>query len=262
MKTSLALCAMALLLTCAGSSAHAAARPHAEVSVVLVHGALIDGSAWRGVYDVLTRDGYHVSIVQQPLTGLEEDVAATRRALDQQPGPIILVGHSYGGAIITVAGADPKVKALVYVAALVPDAGETAAQPAPPKPSQAENFVVTPDGFITIKPDKFVSEFGADLPRAQAEFMSHAQVPVAARAFDGKVSIAAWHDKPSYFVLATEDRALDPEAAQRMAERAGAKVTRVKASHAVLISQPRAVARVIEAAAREDRSTQMRTPGR
>lgn len=236
-----------LLLVAAAS---AAAPPNAP-SIVLVHGALIDGSAWRGVHDLLIRDGYHVSIVQQPLTGLDEDVAATRRVLDQQPGPVVLVGHSYGGAIITVAGADPKVKALVYVAALMPDAGESTSQLAPPKPSQAQDFVATPDGFVTIRPDRFAADFGADLPRAQTEFMAHAQMPVALRAFDARISAAAWRDKPSYFVLATEDQALDPEVAQRMAQRAGARVTRVRASHAVLISQPRAVARVIEAAARD-----------
>ena len=253
MKATAILCAMTALLACAGSSSQAAAPPQGMPNVVLVHGALIDGSAWRGVYDVLTRDGYHVSIVQQPLTGLAEDVAATRRVLDQQQGPVILVGHSYGGAIITVAGADPRVKALVYVAALQPDVGESTSQIAPPNPSQAQNFVVTPDGFITLKPDRFGAEFGADLPRAEAEFMAHAQMPVASRAFDAKISVAAWRDKPSYFVLATEDRALDPAVAQRMAERAGSRVTRVRASHAVLITQPRAVAHVIETAAREVR---------
>jgi pimeloyl-ACP methyl ester carboxylesterase len=247
MKASAILCTMTVLLACASSSAQAAVQP--KPSIVLVHGALIDGSAWRGVYNVLTRDGYHVSIVQQPLTGLDEDVAATQRVLDQQTGPVILVGHSYGGAIITVAGADPKVKALVYVAALQPDVGESAGQPAPPNPSLAQDFVATADGFATLKPERFAPDFGADLPRAQAQFMAHSQMPVALRVFDTRINIAAWHDKPSYFVLATQDRALDPEAAQHMAHRAGSKVTRVKASHAVLITQPRVVARVIETAA-------------
>lgn len=241
MKTKILLSSIACWFACACSGAP---------SIVLVHGALIDGSAWRGVYDVLTRDGYHVTIVQQPLTGLDEDVAATQRVLDQQTGPVILVGHSYGGAIITVAGNDPKVKALVYVAALMPDAGETAGQPAPPNPAQAQDFVATADGFATLKPDKFVTDFGADLPRRQADFMAHAQVPVALRAFGGKIGATAWRDKPSYFVLATQDQALDPQTAERMAQRAGAVITRVKASHAVLITQARAVARVIEAAAR------------
>jgi pimeloyl-ACP methyl ester carboxylesterase len=249
MKTSTAILATAVLLCC--TTVPAATPAPSRPSIVLVHGALIDGSAWRGVYDVLTHDSYHVSVVQQPLTGLDDDVAATKRVLDQQPGAVILVGHSYGGAIITVAGVDPKVKALVYVAALQPDVGEKAGQPAPPNPQQAQDFYVTPDGFGTLKPEKFAPDFGADLPRAQAEFMAHAQVPVALRVFDTPVTVAAWHDKPSYFVLATDDRALDPQAAERMAERAGSKITRVKASHAVLITQPRAVARVIETAARE-----------
>jgi pimeloyl-ACP methyl ester carboxylesterase len=249
MNSSPVFCAITALL-CA-TTLHAATPPESKPSIVLVHGALIDGSAWRGVYDALVHDGYHVSIVQQPLTGLDQDVAATRRVLDQQPGAVILVGHSYGGAIITVAGADPKVKALVYVAALQPDVGEKVGQPAPPNPAQANDFYVTPDGFGTLKPEKFGPDFCADLPPAQIRFMTESQVPVALSVFDTPVSVAAWRDKPSYFVLATEDHALDPQAAQRMAERAGSKITRVKASHAVLISQPRAVARVIETAARE-----------
>jgi pimeloyl-ACP methyl ester carboxylesterase len=241
-----AIACLALIHTVPGAAATPAPKP----AIVLVHGALIDGSAWRGVYDVLVRDGYPVSVVQQPLTGLDDDVAATKRVLDQQSGPVVLVGHSYGGAIITVAGADPRVKALVYVAELVPDAGETAGQPAPPKQERMEDFIATPDGFVTLRPEKFAEDFGADLPRKQAEFLAHAQVPTAARAFDGKVTIAAWHEKPSYYIVATEDKALDPEAAERMAQRAGSKVTRIRASHAVLITQPRAVAKVIEAAAR------------
>ena len=248
MKTRILLSSIAWLLACA--SAHAAKPPPDAPSIVLVHGALIDGSSWRGVYDALTRDGYRVSIVQEPLTGFDDDVAATRRVLDQQTGSVVLVGHSYGGAIITVAGNDPKVKALVYVAALMPDAGETAGQAAPPKPSQAQDFVVAPDGFATLRPDKFITDFGADLPRARALFMAHSQVPVALRAFDARIASAAWRDRPSYFVLATQDQALDPAAAQRMAQRAGAVITRVKASHAVLITRARAVARVIETAAR------------
>ncbi len=251
MKTKAVLRTITSLLAITLTAPAITATPAPKPSIVLVHGALIDGSAWRGVYDVLVRDGYHVSVVQQPLTGLDEDVAATRRVLDQQTGPVVLVGHSYGGAIITVAGTDPKVKALVYVAALVPDAGETAGQAAPPDPERLGNFIATPDGFVMLRPEKFAENFGADLPRAHAEFIAHAQMPVAIRAFESKVEVAAWRDKPSYYVLATEDRSLDPEAAERMAQRAGSKVTRVKASHAVLITKPKAVAKVIEEAARE-----------
>ncbi len=249
MKTTTVLRAITCFLAITLTSPAITATPAPKPSIVLVHGALIDGSAWRGVYDVLVRNGYQVSVVQQPLTGLDEDVAATRRVLDQQTGPVVLVGHSYGGAIITVAGTDPKVKALVYVAALVPDAGETAGQAAPPNPERLKDFIATSDGFVTLKPEKFAENFGADLPRAQADFMAHAQMPVAVRAFEGRVDVAAWREKPSYFVLATEDRSLEPAAAERMAQRAGAKVTRVKASHAVLISKPKAVAKVIEEAA-------------
>jgi len=244
------LAAMAALLFAAGANAQSAPSPAAAVTIVLVHGALIDGSSWRGVYDVLTSDGYRVRIVQQPLTGLDEDVAATQRVLDQQDGPVILVGHSYGGSIITVAGADPKVKALVYVAALQPDVGETTAQLAPPSPPASNDFTPTKDGFVFLDPAKFAADFGADLPKAQAAFMARSQMPVSGAAFHAKLTAAAWRDKPSYAIVATEDRALNPELARWMAKRAGSSVTEIKASHAVHISHPRDVARVIETAAR------------
>lgn len=239
------------LMIAVNTNAQPAPSPTSTVSIVLVHGALIDGSSWRGVYDVLTRDGYRVSIVQQPLTGLDEDVAATKRVLDQQDGPVILVGQSYGGSIITAAGGDPKVKALVYVAALQPDIGETSGEVAPPMPPASEDLKPTKDGFVFLDPAKFAADFGADLPRAQAEFMAHSQMPVSGAAFNSKLTVAAWRDKPSYAIIATEDRALNPEIARRMAERAGSKVTVIKASHAVHLSHPGAVARVIETAARD-----------
>jgi pimeloyl-ACP methyl ester carboxylesterase len=242
--------AMAALLIAANTNSQSAPSPAAAVSIVLVHGALIDGSSWRGVYDVLTRDGYRVSIVQQPLTGFDDDVAATKRVLDQQDGPVVLVGHSYGGSLITVAGSDPRVKALVYVAALQPDIGETSGEVAPPMPPASNDLKPTKDGFVFLDPVKFAADFGADLPKAQAEFMAHSQMPVSGAAFNAKLTVAAWRDKPSYAIIATEDRALDPERARWMAKRAGSKVTVVKASHAVHISHPRAVARVIETAAR------------
>jgi pimeloyl-ACP methyl ester carboxylesterase len=238
------------LMIAAGTSAQSAPSPTEAVNVVLVHGALIDGSAWRGVYDMLTRDGYRVSIVQQPLTGFNEDVAATKRVLDQLDGPVILVGHSYGGAIITVAGTDPKVKALVYVAALQPDIGETSGQVAAPMPPASTHLKPTKDGYVFLDPAKFAADFGADLPKALAEFMAHSQMPISAAAFNVKLPAAAWRDKPSYLIIATQDRELNPEVARRMAKRAGSKVTEIKASHAVLISHPVAVARVIETAAR------------
>src|SRR6266436_10047456 len=164
--------AMTALMIAASTNAQSAASPIADATIVLVHGALIDGSSWRGVYDVLTRDGYRVSIVQPPLTGLEEDVAATQRVIDQQDGPVILVGNSYGGSIITVAGSDPKVKALVYVAALQPDVGETSGEVAPPMPPASNDLKPSKDGFVFLDPAKFAADFGADLPKAQAEFMA------------------------------------------------------------------------------------------
>jgi len=242
--------AIAALLLAAGTNAQPSAPARANATIVLVHGALVDGSSWRGVYDVLQRDGYRVRIVQQPLTGLDDDVAATRRVLDQEDGPVVLVGHSYGGAIITVAGKDAKVKALVYVAALQPDAGETSGEVAPPMPPARADLRPTADGYVFLDPAKFGADFGADLPRAQADFLAHAQMPVASVAFNARLDAAAWHDKPSYAIIATDDRALDPAIARRMAQRAGSRVTEIKASHAVHISHPRDVARVIEGAAR------------
>jgi len=239
---------MALMIG-AGTNAQSA-PPIVDTTIVLVHGALIDGSSWRGVYDVLTRDGYRVSIVQPPLTGLEEDVAATQRVIDQQDGPVILVGNSYGGSIITVAGSDPKVKALVYVAALQPDVGETSAEVAPPKKEAGNDLRPAKDGFIFLDPAKFATDVGADLPKATAEFMARSQMPILGAAFSTKLSVAAWHDKPSYVIIAAEDRELDPAIARRMANRAGSTVTVLKGSHLIHIPRPLAVARVIETAAR------------
>ncbi len=250
MKVSRFLAVPTALLIAVSTSVPAAASPTAAVAIVLVHGALIDGSSWRGVYDVLTKDGYRVSIVQQPLTGLDEDVAATRRVLDQQEGPVVLVGHSYGGSIITIAGSDPKVKALVYVAALQPDVGETSAEVAPPMKPASDDLRPTRDGFVFVDPAKFAAHVGADLPKATAEFMARSQMPVSGGAFSAKLTVAAWHDKPSYAIIATDDRALDPVIAQRMANRAGSKVTVLKGSHLIHISRPRAVAKVIETVAR------------
>ena len=169
--------------------------------------------------------------------------------LDQQDGPVILVGNSYGGSIITVAGNDPKVKALVYVAALQPDVGETSAEVAPPKKQASNDLRPTKDGFIFLDPAKF-SDIGADLPKASAEFMARSQMPILGAAFSTKLTVAAWRDKPSYVIIATEDRVLDKAIARRMADRAGSKVTVLKGSHFIHISHPRAVAQVIETAAR------------
>jgi len=218
-------------------------------NVVLVHGALVDGSSWRAVYEILKKDGYHVSIVQEPLTSLDDDVTATKRILDLQDGPVVLVGHSYGGSIITVAGTDPKVKALVYVAALQPDVGESTAELAGRMPSQSNDIKSTSDGYLYLDPSKFAAEF-PDVPRVQADFVAASQVPVSGAAFSAKVTAAAWHDKPSYAIVATQDRQLNPDLARWMYKRSGAKVTEIKGSHLVYMSHPRAVASVIEQAAR------------
>jgi pimeloyl-ACP methyl ester carboxylesterase len=254
MSASLRLC-IGFAAAVVASSLISAARPE-EIAIVknivLVHGANNDGSAWRGVYDILTKDGYRVSIVQQPLTGLADDVAATKRVVDRQEGPVILVGHSYGGTIITVAGADPKVRALVYVAALQPDVGETANKLAASMPGLApsSDFKATSDGFIFIDPAKFAADVGADLPPAQAQFMANSQMPIAAAAFETPAAVAAWHDKPSYGIIATADHALNPKLARWMYKRSRAEVVEIKASHLVYISHPHEVASVIERAAR------------
>jgi len=218
-------------------------------NVVLVHGAFADGSGWRGVYDTLTARGYRVSIVQNPLTSLEADVAATNRVLDLQDGPAILVGHSWGGTVITQAGIHPKVAGLVYVSALAPDAGETSAQ-------QYEGFAPTPafvidvgdDGYGYLNRDAFHAGFAADVSEADAGFLADSQVPVDMAVFSTPVTVAAWRDKPSWAVIATEDKAFDQAMLQHMAARIGADITNVSGSHALFITQADAVADVIVAA--------------
>jgi len=219
-------------------------------NVVLVHGAFADGSGWRGVYDNLTARGYRVTIVQNPLTSLADDVAATTRVLDRLDGPAILVGHSWGGTVITEAGIHPKVTGLVYVSALAPDAGETTAQ-------QYEGFAATPefvidvgeDGYGFINPGKFKAGFAADTSDADAAFLRDSQVPINMAVFATPVTNAAWRDKPSWAVIGTEDKAFDQAMLQHMAKRAGAEVTNVSASHALFATQPGVVADVIVAAA-------------
>jgi pimeloyl-ACP methyl ester carboxylesterase len=176
-------------------------------NIVLVHGANTDGSGWRGVYDILKKDGFHVSVVQEPLTSLSDDVTATQRVIDQQDGPLILVGHSYGGTIIIVAGADPKVRAMVYVAELQPDVGETTNQLASSIPGEIPSSDVKPtkDGFLFIDPGKFAADVATDLSPELANYMANSQMPVAAAAFDARVTAAAWHDKPSYGALLHEE---------------------------------------------------------
>lgn len=220
-------------------------------NVVLVHGAFADGSGWKGVYDNLTKRGYRVTIVQNPLTSLADDVAATKRALERQDGPVILVGHSWGGTVITEAGVDDKVKGLVYVSALSPDAGETTAQQydgfAP-----ASEFVIetTKDGFGYVSPDKFKAGFAHDVSDDDVAFMRDAQVPINMSAFGTKLENAAWRTRPSWAVIATEDKAFDQAMLIHMAERIKAKITKVSASHALFMTQPAVIADTIDLAAR------------
>ncbi len=244
------LASAAVAQPAAPSSAAPAVR-----NVVLVHGAFADGSGWRGVYDDLTARDYRVSIVQNPLTSLADDVAATRRVVKRQDGPVILVGHSYGGTVITEAGGDPQVAGLVYVAALAPDAGESTGDqfkeiPAPP------GFVIEPqsDGFGFVSLERFKSGFAGDVSDADAAFLRDSQVPIAMAAFGDKVTRAAWRTKPSWFVVASDDGAIDPKLLRRTARRIGAVTEEVKGSHAVFLSRPKAVADVIDRAARASAS--------
>jgi pimeloyl-ACP methyl ester carboxylesterase len=219
--------------------------------VVLVHGGFVDGSGWRGVYDILTKDGYKVSVVQNPTLSLEGDVAATRRVIEDQPGPVVLVAHSYGGAVITEAGTHGQVAALVYVAAFAPDAGESVnTLIADPPPGAPVPPILPPsNGFLLLDREKFPASFAADVPAAQAAFMADSQVPWGVDALGGTVSQPAWRTKPSWYLLTTEDRMIPPQAQTAMAQRAGCDVTEVAASHSVFLSQPAVVAALIEKAA-------------
>ena len=231
-------------------SAEPASADRPVANVVLVHGAFADGSGWRGVHDRLAAQGYRVTIVQNPLTSLADDVAATRRVLDQQNGPTILVAHSWGGTVITEAGVHPDVVGLVYVSAIAPDAGETTAQ-------QYEGFAPTPDfvidvgndGYGFLNPAKFQAGFAHDASVADAEFLRDSQVPINMSAFETQVENAAWRTKPSWAVIATEDRAFDQAMLQHMAKRIGATITEVTASHAVFMTRADVVAETIHRAA-------------
>jgi len=245
-----------------GVAAHAAppAAPlpaDAARNIVLVHGAFADGSGWRGVYDLLVARGYRVTIVQNPLTSLADDVAATRRILDRQDGPTVLVGHSWGGTVITEAGVHERVVGLVYVSALSPDAGETTADQYTGFAATPEFVIETaPDGFGFVSLAKFKAGFAHDTSDADAAFMAQAQVPINLRAFATPLQHAAWRTKPSWAVIASEDKAFDQAMLVHMAQRIGADVTQVSASHALFMTQPGVVADVIDRAARESPSKQ------
>lgn len=221
-------------------------------NIVLVHGSFADGSGFEGIYKILKKKGYNVSVASNPNTGFEGDVAATQRTLDRQNGPVILVGHSYGGAIITEAGNAANVVGLVYIDAFVPDANETLLQLLQSGPPAPKSGILSPDahGYVWYDKAKYHSGFCADLPKEQAEFLADSQLPVSASVFGASIANPAWKSKPSWYVLGTEDETIVPDGQRFMAKRAGAKVTEIKGSHLVFMSQPKAVAEVIEMAAK------------
>jgi pimeloyl-ACP methyl ester carboxylesterase len=225
-------------------------------NVVLVHGGFVDGSGWQGVYDALTQDGYHVSIVQNPTLSLEDDTAVTRRVLDVQDGPAVLVGHSYGGAVITEAGTHDNVEALVYIAAFAPDKGESVnSLIADPPPGAPVPPILPPqDGFLFLDREKFAASFAGDLPAQQAQFMADSQVPWGVEALGGTISEPAWRVKPSWYLVATDDRMIPPPAQRAMSERAGSTVNETPGSHAVYVSRPGAIANLIKNAATATKS--------
>jgi pimeloyl-ACP methyl ester carboxylesterase len=246
------LCVVFLLITCAALSAQD--QDHRVRNIVLVHGAWADGSGWKGVYDILVKDGYNVSLVQEPETSFQDDVTAVKRVLALQDGPSILVAHSYGGAVITEAGNDPSTVGLVYVAAHMPDAGEKESDDGKRFPSDlAKSGAIkkTPDGFTYIDPAQFHELFAADLPADQAAFMARSQVFNFADNFSATITTAAWRTKPSWMVVAGSDRTINPDLERWYARRAESHTVEIAgASHSVYVSHPREVADVIESAAR------------
>lgn len=220
-------------------------------NIVLVHGGFVDGAGWEGVYKILKKDGYTVSIVQNPTISLENDVAVTKRTIAAQDGPVTLVGHSYGGAVITEAGNDPKVAALVYITAFAPDKGESVGTliKDPPPGAPVPPILPPQDGFLFLDKKAFPASFAADVEAEKAAFMADSQVPWGLEAVSGVISEPAWKAKPSWYLVVTEDKMIPPDAQRAMSKRAGSKVVEVKGSHAIYVSQPEAVAALIEQAA-------------
>jgi len=218
-------------------------------NIVLVHGAFADGSGWEAVASILKKDGYTVSVVQHPETSFAEDVKFTKAVIDRQSGPVVLVGHSYGGAVITEAGNDPKVSALVYIAAFAPDTGESSATIEQAIPPAGKGIKETSDGYLYIDPPSFAADFCADIPAAKAQFMAESQVLFSKDSFTTPVTSPAWKSKPSWYQVSTQDRSINPENERKMAKRANAKTTEVNSSHAAYISHPKETAKVIEEAA-------------
>lgn len=222
-----------------------------ENSIVLVHGGFVDGSGWENVYEILKQDGYNVSVVQNPTISLIGDVAATRAVIDTQNKPVILVGHSYGGAVITEVGNDSNVVGLVYIAAFAPDAGESVASLiANPAPGAPEPPILPPrNGFLTLDNEKFSASFAADVDPQKAAFMADSQVPWGVEALNGTVTLPAWKTKLSWYLVTTDDKMIPPDAQRFMAKRAGSTVVEAEGSHSIYVSQPEAVAKLIETAA-------------
>jgi pimeloyl-ACP methyl ester carboxylesterase len=224
-------------------------------NVVLVHGAFVDGGHWEEVYKILRRDGYSVSVVQNPTISLEDDVVVTKRVLATQKGPAILVGHSYGGAVITEAGNDPKVAALVYIAAFAPDRNESVAtlNQGPPPDAPVSPMLPPQDGFLFLDKAKFAGSYAADVDPEKTAFWADAQLPWGVACLNGIIREPAWRTKPSWYLIATEDKRIPPDAQRAMAKRAGSTVAEAKGSHAIYFSQPKAVAALIEQAANKAR---------
>lgn len=223
----------------------------ATLTVVLVHGGFVDGAGWEGVYKLLRKDGYNVSIVQNPTLTLADDVAATRLVIAQAKGPVVLVGHSYGGVVITEAGNDPKVAKLVYIAAFAPDKGESVAKliENPPPGAPVPPILPPQNGYLFLDKAKFAASFAGDVDAEKAAFMANSQVPWGVNALSGTISEPAWKTKQSWYLVATEDKMIPPPAQHFMSKRAGSTVVEVKGSHAIYVSQPKAVAAIIESAA-------------
>ena len=228
-----------------------AATGQGAANVVLVHGGFVDGSGWEGVYKALKKNGHKVSVVQNPTTSLADDVAATKRVIAQQDGPVTLVGHSYGGAVITEAGNDPKVAKLVYIAAFAPDKGESVNTliKDPPPGAPVPPILPPQDGYLFLDKTKFRASFAGDVDAESAAFMADSQVPWGVDALAGTITEAAWRKKPSWYMVTTEDRMIPPPAQRFMSERAGASMVEVEGSHSIYVSKPDAVAALIERAA-------------
>ena len=222
-----------------------------SATIVLVHGGFVDGAGWEGVYNILKKDGYDVRIVQNPTTSLADDVAATRQIIAQAKGPVVLVGHSYGGVVITEAGNDPKVSKLVYITAFAADQGESVASliKDPPPGAPVPPILPPQNGFLFLDRAKFAESFAGDVGAEKAAFMADSQVPWGLPALEGAVTEAAWRTKPSWYLVATDDHMIPPPAQQFMAKRAGATIVESKGSHAIYVSRPEAVASIIKSAA-------------